>query len=46
VGCPELHPLIVCALNLGNEHGSHDATVNNTVSHWLKAFSAAPFLTQ
>jgi hypothetical protein len=44
-GCPELYPLIVCALNLGNEHGSHDPTVNNTVSFFLQNIVKPPFLT-
>jgi poly(3-hydroxybutyrate) depolymerase len=44
-GCPELYPLIVCPLNLGNEHGSHDQTVDNTVSFFLQAIQKPPFLT-
>jgi len=43
-GCPELYPLVVCALP-GTAHGSHDNVANPGFSTFVKLFSAAPLLT-
>jgi len=43
-GCPELYPLVVCAL-AGNGHGSHDNVANPGFSTFIKLFSAPPLLT-
>jgi hypothetical protein len=43
-GCPELYPLVVCALP-GNGHGSHDGVANPGFATFIKQFSAPPFLT-
>jgi poly(3-hydroxybutyrate) depolymerase len=44
-GCPEIHPLVVCALP-GNQHGGHDSVVNPGFATFVKQFSAGNFLTQ
>lgn len=44
-GCPELYPLVVCALP-GSAHGSHDNVTNPGFSTFLKMFSAGTFITQ
>jgi hypothetical protein len=43
-GCPEIHPLVVCALP-GNQHGGHDNVVNPGFATFVKQFSAGNFLT-
>ncbi len=44
-GCPEIHPLVVCALP-GNEHDGHDSVANPAFATFVKQFSVGNFLTQ
>jgi hypothetical protein len=44
VGCPDLYPLVVCALP-GTAHSSNDSVVNPGFATFLKMFEAAPYLT-
>jgi len=44
-GCPELYPLVVCAL-AGNGHGTHDDVANPGFATFLKLFSSEPFVTR
>jgi hypothetical protein len=44
-GCPEIDPLVVCALP-GNQHGGHDSVVNPGFATFVKQFSMGAFLTQ
>ena len=44
-GCPDLYPLVVCALP-GKAHASHDDVVNPGFSTFLKMFEGGAFLTQ
>ncbi len=41
-GCPELYPLVVCALP-GNAHAPHDSIVNPAASTFLSSFLKPPF---
>ncbi|MES1172471.1 MAG: hypothetical protein ABUL77_04475 [Bacteroidota bacterium] len=43
MGCPELYPLVVCALP-GNAHGSHDNVANPGFATFISSFSKAPLL--
>jgi hypothetical protein len=43
-GCPELFPLVVCALP-GSAQSSHDSVANPGFSTFIKLFSAGSFLT-
>jgi hypothetical protein len=44
MGCPDLYPLVVCALP-GNAHGSHDNVTNPGFSTFLTLFQTPPLLT-
>jgi poly(3-hydroxybutyrate) depolymerase len=44
-GCPEIHPLVVCALP-GNQHAPHNDTVEPGFATYLKLFNQGAFLTQ
>lgn len=44
-GCPEIYPLVVCALP-GNQHGGHDDVVNPGYPVFLKQFNQGNFITQ